>query len=182
MPSVDELTQAFSHDRTVRMMTSNFLTNSQNTNPRIATLLYDYNLASGFGGFVGFIDFFPSYSSSIFNFKAFDKNRSGANPFLRFFLRYYRRLKVKRTLGRLRHNEFFWRDAALRVNYFPTIKSQFLATSRFFTSPRFKLPFFKNVFVQFALLFLSVISHFGDLEVIRLRERFFFYLSEGRKE
>lgn len=189
-PNVDEAENAF-EGKVNSAFHSSVEVFSPSNSDKLAKLTYEYNLSAGFGGYIGFIDYFPSYDST-FSKHAFSKDRM--TPFKHFD--YIKRIFKKRRWWRrgyrkfrrgMRHNKLFWYGFDYRFNYlsfgFDSKNQRNLPISeQIYTRPRFKLPFFKTHFLLWLLEGFSAISHFGDLEITRARERFFYYLRRVNDE
>lgn len=165
--SLDELEQNFGPNTKLTLKSSADCFDSSHLSHSDFRTLYNYRLSVGFGGLVGFIDFFPSYDS-FYNYVGFQKSRIHFNNFSRYFIRFFYGLGLNRA-SFLNKTKDIRAGMRYRKDYFfsqtSTSRSGVLS-SRLPSRVRFKLTFFKNILIQKVIsLFLNV-SSVGDNEVI----------------
>lgn len=70
--------------KTANVLYSDYRFMGEYSRPRINKLLYDFNANVGFGGYVGYVDYFPGYDSFL-NYASFKKSRIHFNKLFYFF-------------------------------------------------------------------------------------------------
>lgn len=140
--------------------------------------LFNYNLSLGLGGFVGFIDFFPSYDA-IFSRRTHTKRRTRA-----YRLKLLKLLKSLRFYGifSFRHVSRLLRRLPLRPNYL--LLGRNILTNRetlpknLFSIPRYKPTLRKSAILTVLKFLFTAVSNIGDLGSVNLREYAHFLLNE----
>lgn len=178
LPEVDALSQTFGPNfRSAKKIAPLLYADASVAGNNEAQFMRDYNLSVGFGGYVGFIDFFPSHDAT-FSLTALHKNRTHLHKSeLTSFWQFFYALKLPSQKKILDLTEL-WRKTNYRFNYFGADQTTNRASTvkpNLASIPRFKRPFIKNRLWRFLALLIKPVSDFGDLQIMYIRELFYNY-------
>ena len=170
-------------EQILQTKTNSFLTLNTDSNLELTKqFMFDYNTGVGWGGYVGFIDYFPAHGS-FFSLMSFKKRRMRPYEniiFLRDFWQVSsRKLKsIRRKFLPTSWISFTLRDLNIfnkHLNQPQSVKPNLYTRARIFTQ------LYSNLIYYTVLQIFSTISNLGDSEVVKLREKVFFYLNNGRE-
>ena len=170
VPDISEITQVFRKNTLKSMRQSDILFENNLLSLNQKRFIAEYNMSAGLGGFVGFIDFFPSYDVILSEHSSTTRRLSVFKRTSKFF-KAFGRLKFKKKIN-MWGSARFLRSLSIRTNYFKTDSTALSNTTvpaNLFTIPRYKPTLFKSALLTFLAFFMNV-SYIGDFNVLWFRE------------